>query len=67
MKRCAILLLTMIGLAAAEFPTLTSELVCEQIASPTWVGTPPADAIFFPNPQVLPARRLNVNCPGPWP
>ena len=44
MKRCVILLLAAIGLSAAEVPRLSSELVCDQLASPTWVGTPPADA-----------------------
>ena len=47
------------ALQAADVPQLASRLICDGIASPTWVGTPPNDPrrLF-----VLEQRTGNVRC-----
>lgn len=40
----SLLMLMLVGAIAAEPPALQSELVCDQLASPTWIGTSPTDA-----------------------
>jgi len=56
-----ILLVVMLAcvLPAADVPKLASRLICDGIASPTWIGTPPNDAqrLF-----VLEQRTGNVRC-----